>query len=301
MNFRHATVTSHALGDPGAPIPPTRPAPRADSPGRRPRPPRSRTAADEDADDGGNERLQRRLVPPPSGRHSVTVGRSAMNGRTQPLDRLAAAPGAADSSPASSIGAVVGVDVDDHPAGDEVLRLGKGPRSPGGRPSVVSAPTCPPSRAPARRRTRRCPHGRGRRSRAYHGGGRYSSGVHWSIGTLFTRRLGGAAIVLEQQVLGHVRLLGIGAIVARFRRGDGAGVRISTWRVPPQPPVPWNQGSGDPGLKLGGVPLHARGRSAGRPWRIASRPSSMIAANGSNSCGARCPGRRQVHEAAPVE
>lgn len=59
-----------------------------------------RSAADEDADHRGDERAQQRLVHV----YSVTVGGSDMNGRTSSHSWIGfpPAPGAADSSPASS-------------------------------------------------------------------------------------------------------------------------------------------------------------------------------------------------------
>jgi hypothetical protein len=62
-------------------------------------------ATHEDTYDGGDELPQGRLVHRRHpGRHSVTVGGSAMNGRTSSHSwiGLPPAPGAADSSPASS-------------------------------------------------------------------------------------------------------------------------------------------------------------------------------------------------------
>ena len=83
------------------------------------------SAADEDAEHARREAPEQDLVHRRG--HSVMVGGSVRNGRTSSHSWIGSppAPGAADSSPGQLEGAVVAVDVDHHPAGDEVLGLGE--------------------------------------------------------------------------------------------------------------------------------------------------------------------------------
>ena len=122
-NARHATVMSHPVGSAGASS-----LPRGERPderllhgvlGRR----EVGSATDEDAQHPGDELAQLDVVHG----HSVTVGRLGQEGPDlQPLvDRLAAGPGCGRQLTGELDRPLVAVDVDHHPARDQVLRLGE--------------------------------------------------------------------------------------------------------------------------------------------------------------------------------
>ena len=128
-NRRHATVTSQPFGSRGGSSGHTRTASTsaswtASSAAAKSAPRRTRTP-EHGRDDGP---CSRALVDRGStAGHSVTVGRLAVErAQLEPLvDRLAAGPRRRRQLPGQLERPLVAVDVDDHPAGDQVLGLGE--------------------------------------------------------------------------------------------------------------------------------------------------------------------------------
>ena len=177
-----------ALRDRAADRPARFPARGPAPPARHPRPTRSPLRA------GRGRRSPRARAPAAATSFTRSIaGGWVRNGRTSSHSWIGSppGPGAADSSPGELDRAVPGLHVDDHPAGDEVLRLGE--RAVGHRRAplaVVPHERARRAPAPGRRRTRRVSSRRAAKSRMYWMCASTSSGVHWSIGGKSTARAG---------------------------------------------------------------------------------------------------------------
>ena len=97
-----------------------------------------RAAPDEDADDLRDRSAQRRRI---HRRHPTSAGTALITSRSSSHSPRGAPPahGAADSSEAQLQRALVRVDLDQHPPGDEVLRLGERTVDDGRAPLAVEA------------------------------------------------------------------------------------------------------------------------------------------------------------------